>query len=96
MPRRISVPDQSLNPTDGDMPLAAVYARVSSEDQARGFSLPTQVDACLKYAVHQGYSVSPEHVLTDDVTGTILDRPMLHQGRGARPCRNASEARHVW
>jgi hypothetical protein len=42
---------------------AAVYARVSTEDQGKGFSLPTQIEACQKLAEHDGYMV-PESYLT--------------------------------
>jgi hypothetical protein len=27
---------------------AAIYARVSTEDRGKGFSIPTQIDACQK------------------------------------------------
>ena len=27
---------------------AAIYARMSTEDQGKGFSIPTQIDACQK------------------------------------------------
>ena len=29
---------------------AAIYARVSTEDQGKGFSIPTQIEACQKLA----------------------------------------------
>jgi hypothetical protein len=29
-----------------DMTSAAIYARVSTEDQGKGFSFPTQIEAC--------------------------------------------------
>jgi DNA invertase Pin-like site-specific DNA recombinase len=34
--------------------LAVVYARVSSEDQARGYSIAVQIDACRTVAAEHG------------------------------------------
>jgi DNA invertase Pin-like site-specific DNA recombinase len=36
---------------------AAIYARVSTEDQGKGFSLPTEIEACQKLADHEGFPV---------------------------------------
>jgi uncharacterized protein (DUF302 family) len=36
---------------------AAIYARVSTEDQGKGFSIPTQIDACQQLATREGYTV---------------------------------------
>ena len=47
----------------------AIYARVSTDDQAeRGYSLPSQIEACEKFASQQGW----ESVLVyqDDISGT--------------------------
>lgn len=57
----------------------ALYARVSTDEQAKGFSLPTQMEACRKYAVERGYTVVGE--FKDDYTGTELDRPGLNEMR---------------
>jgi site-specific DNA recombinase len=58
--------------------IAAVYARVSTSEQAdRGFSLPTQLEACQALAQHEGYSVPDTHVFVDDYTGTSLNRPQF-------------------
>lgn len=58
--------------------LAAVYARVSSDDQAKNFSVPSQVDACMKLAQQEGYTVLTSHVFRDEgISGTTLDRPAL-------------------
>jgi site-specific DNA recombinase len=58
--------------------LAAVYVRVSTTDQAdHGFSLPTQREACLRFAQHHGYTVLEEYIFSDDYTGTALRRPSL-------------------
>jgi len=60
---------------------AVTYARVSTEDQAKhGYSLPSQIEACRKYAEERGWSVVAE--ITDDgVSGAILDRPGLDRIR---------------
>jgi site-specific DNA recombinase len=56
---------------------SVLYARVSTEEQTKGYSLPTQLEACRKYAVDKGYSVAGE--FTDAHTGTELDRPGLNE-----------------
>jgi DNA invertase Pin-like site-specific DNA recombinase len=61
---------------------AAIYARVPTEDQGKGFSIPTQIDACQQLATREGYIVPESHVLRDEgISGTTLDRPGLHQLR---------------
>jgi site-specific DNA recombinase len=55
---------------------AVLYARVSTDDQAdRGYSLPSQIDLCRKYAERLGYPVVAE--LTEDISGAIpiAERP---------------------
>ena len=57
-------------PTSGPQ-LAAIYARVSTTDQAdKGYSLPTQIDACRHLAQQHGYTVPETHIFQDDYTGT--------------------------
>jgi site-specific DNA recombinase len=58
---------------------AAIYARVSLEekDDQPGFSLPGQVNDCLRYAETYGMTVAPEHIFQDDFTGKSLHRPAL-------------------
>jgi site-specific DNA recombinase len=58
---------------------AAVYARVSTDEQGRGYSLPTQLEACREYAERRGFTIAGE--FTDEFTGTSLDRPGLDQLR---------------
>jgi len=58
--------------------VAAIYARVSTEDQVKGFSIPTQLEACRKLADHDGYTVPETHVLVDEgISGSTMDRPGL-------------------
>jgi site-specific DNA recombinase len=65
----------------GDVRYAAIYVRVSTEDQGKGYSIPTQIEACQALAQQQGYRVPEQYVFTDDLTGTILERPVLQQVR---------------
>jgi DNA invertase Pin-like site-specific DNA recombinase len=61
---------------------AAIYARVSTEDQGKGFSTPTQIEAGQKLAAHEGYAVPDSHVLIDEgISGTTMDRPALRKLR---------------
>ena len=61
------------------MKLAAIYSRVSTDEQSKGYSLQTQVDACQDYAEQRGYTVTAKFI--DDYTGAALDRPALNQLR---------------
>jgi site-specific DNA recombinase len=60
---------------------AAIYARVSTEDQAGDdrFSLSSQLDECRQYADEKGYEVVAEFV--DEFTGTLPNRPELDRLR---------------
>ena len=59
---------------------AAIYARVSTDEQAaKGYSLPTQLEACRKYAKEKGMVVVGE--FSDDVSGAELNRPKLDEMR---------------
>src|SRR5712691_7235244 len=84
MPKAIlanGIPAQQVSRQADTSKLAAIYARVSTEDQGKGFSLPTQIDACQALAQQAGYIIPESHVLRDDVSGTTLDRPGLRQLR---------------
>jgi site-specific DNA recombinase len=61
--------------------LAAIYARVSTDDQGRGYSLPTQIEACQQLAQEQGYTVYNANIFQDELTGSVLNRPGLNQLR---------------
>lgn len=52
---------------------AAIYIRVSTEDQVGNNSLTTQLAACRSYAVSQGLTVIA--TLSDDETGANTNRP---------------------
>jgi Resolvase, N terminal domain len=57
---------------------AAIYARVSTEDLGKGFSIPTQIEACQKLAERESYTVPETSVLVDEgISGTTKDRPNL-------------------
>jgi site-specific DNA recombinase len=60
----------------------AIYCRVSTEDQGKGFSIPTQIEACHTLAAREGYSVPGAHVFVDEgISGTTMDRPSLRKLR---------------
>lgn len=62
------------------MKTAAVYARVSTREQKKhGTSLDTQVEAMQAWAAQRGFETS--YVLTEDWTGTQLDRPRLDEAK---------------
>jgi site-specific DNA recombinase len=55
---------------------------VSTEDQGRGYSIPTQIEGCQKLADREGYTVPETHVLIDEgLSGTTMDRPALRRLR---------------
>jgi site-specific DNA recombinase len=59
---------------------AIIYARVSTDEQAeRGYSLPTQLEACRRYAQEHGFVVVEE--ITDDCSGAV---PVAERPGGAR------------
>src|SRR5215510_14710353 len=52
---------------------AAIYARVSTEDQGKGYSIPTQIEACQRLAQQEGYAVPESHIFIDEgLSGTTL------------------------
>lgn len=61
------------------MKAAAIYARVSTEEQVKNTSLKGQLDACRQHAIQQGYTVIRE--VAEDFSGVRLDRPGLGELR---------------
>jgi site-specific DNA recombinase len=68
---------------------AVIYARVSTDEQASNYSLPTQLDACRKYAEKAGMVIVGE--FSDDYSGAtpIEARP---EGRKAFTLLKSGEA----
>ena len=63
------------------MKRAFTYARVSGPDQTRGTSVESQVKLCTDAALAEGYLVRPEDILTEQFTGSVMDRPVLNKAR---------------
>jgi site-specific DNA recombinase len=61
------------------MKKAVIYARVSTDEQAKGYSLSTQVEACQAYGAQHGYTIL--EIFTDDYSGAAIDRPELNRLR---------------
>jgi site-specific DNA recombinase len=69
---------------------AAIYARVSTDDQAEhGYSLPTQIEACQQFAWQRGFDVAA--VYQDDISGA---KPITHRPEGGE-LRDAINARQI-
>lgn len=61
---------------------AILYARVSTDEQAeKGYSLPTQLATMQKYAAENGYIVPEGYEISDDCSGSKLNRPGLDHMR---------------
>ena len=58
---------------------AIIYVRVSTDEQAKGYSLQTQIDGCRHYAEEMDYAIAA--TFQEDYTGTSLDRPALNEMR---------------
>ena len=56
----------------------ALYARVSTEEQASNFSLPAQLELLRKHAADNGYTVFNEYV-DAGYSGTVLERPAFQK-----------------
>lgn len=59
--------------------LVAIYNRVSTDEQGKGYSLETQLEGCREYVRKCDDIVVGE--FADDYTGTKLDRPELDKVR---------------
>ena len=64
------------------MKTAAIYTRVSSNQQKENQTIGSQVDELLSFAKEQGYVVPKEYVFKDEgYSGAILVRPRLERVR---------------
>ena len=64
------------------MKTAAIYTRVSSDQQKENKTIGSQVDELLHYAQEQGYVVPEEYIFRDEgYSGAILVRPGLEKVR---------------
>jgi len=64
------------------MKTAAIYTRVSSDQQKENKTIGSQVDELLKFAEDQGYIVPEEYIFKDEgYSGAILVRPGLERVR---------------
>src|SRR5215204_2267847 len=64
------------------MKTAAIYTRVSSDQQKENKTIGSQVDELLSFAEQQGYIVPDEYVCKDEgYSGAVLVRPGLEKGR---------------
>lgn len=59
---------------------AALYARVSTEDQAKNCSIPSQLESMHEFAVGHGFEVVKEFV-DEGISGAVLGRPALSELR---------------
>ena len=64
------------------MKIAALYARVSGEQQRDSNTIASQTEALIVYAESHGYRVASDMVIEDDgYTGAVLERPGLERVR---------------
>ena len=64
------------------MKTAAIYARVSSEQQKQEKTITSQIAALVDFARSEGYSVPDEWIIQDEgYSGASLVRPGLEQVR---------------
>ena len=69
---------------------AILYARVSTEEQARsGYSLAQQLEALRAYAIREGYEIL-EEVVDPGQSGASLERPGMDQVRDLVSTGNVS------
>lgn len=61
---------------------AAIYARVSGDQQRENHTIASQTEALITYAREHGYDVTPDMIIEDDgLTGAVLERPGLERVR---------------
>ena len=64
------------------MRIAALYARVSGEQQRDSHTIASQTEALIAYAERHGYRVTPDMIIEDDgYSGAVLERPGLERVR---------------
>ena len=64
------------------MKIAALYARVSGDQQRDSNTIASQTEALIAHADEQGYRIAPDMVIEDDgYTGAVLERPGLERVR---------------
>jgi len=64
--------------------VAAIYIRVSSEQQEKGLSLETQLERCIEYCREHGYTVNEQYIYREVMTGIVYrERPKLTELRAA-------------
>ncbi len=64
------------------MRIAALYARVSGEQQRDSHTIASQTEALIAYAERHGYRVAPDMIIEDDgYSGAVLERPGLERVR---------------
>ena len=64
------------------MKIAAIYARVSSEQQKDSNTISSQTQALVAHAKHHGFRVAPGMIFEDEgCSGAVLERPGLEQIR---------------
>jgi len=55
---------------------SVIYVRVSTDEQTKGYSLNTQIEACKQYAADCGYVLLM--TFSEDYSGATIDRPQLN------------------
>ena len=70
---------------------AVLYARVSTDEQTKGYSLRQQLEALRSYAASEGYEVV-EECEDPGYSGTFLDRPDLDRARSSAGCTKSAAA----
>lgn len=64
--------------------IAAIYIRVSSEQQEKGLSLETQLERCIEYCREHDYMVDEQYIYREVMTGVVYrERPELTELRSA-------------
>ena len=67
---------EELFATNSNRLTAALYARISQDDQSL-YSIRTQIESMRRYAELHGFTVDEENIFVEDFTATKLDRPEL-------------------